>query len=223
MAAALDDQAFGGRVAHQPAEIEAGDRAARAGADAVRVEGDGEGRPPRMILQPRGEQPDNAGVPFVAGRDDDRRAGADGKLDVGLGTRLGEHVLLHRLALLVEAIERLGDRAGFDRIVGRKQPAAQRGVADPPAGIDARSDQEGEMEGVDRLADARDARQRRKPGILLLADRQQALDHEGAVDAGQRHHVADRRQRDEIEVAEQVGRRLAGRRAGAARARPAPA
>ena len=176
-----------------------------------------------MILEPRGEQPDDARVPFVACRDDDRRAGADGKLDVGLGARLGQHLLLHRLPFLVEAVERLGDRAGLDRIVRRQQPAAQRGVADPPAGIDARSDQEGQMEGVDRLADARDAGQCRKPGILLLADRQQALDDEGAIDAVQRHHVADRRQRDEIEIAEQIGRRLADAALAQLAARPAPA
>ena len=37
------------RVAHQPAEVEAGDRAAGAGADAVGVEGDGEGRTARSV------------------------------------------------------------------------------------------------------------------------------------------------------------------------------
>ena len=66
------------------------------------------------------------------------------------------------------------------------------------------------MEDVDRLADPRDAGERRKPGILLLADRQQALDDEGAVDAGQRHDVADRGKCCEVEIAEQVGRRPAG-------------
>ena len=139
------------------------------------------------------------GCHFVAGRDDDRRAGAAGKLRVGLGARLGQHLLLHRLPLLVQPVERLGDLPGLDRIVGRQQPAAERGVADAAAGIDARTDQEGQVEGVDRLADARRARQRREPGVPLLADRQQALDDEGAVDAGQRHDVADRRQRDEVE------------------------
>ena len=66
------------------------------------------------------------------------------------------------------------------------------------------------MEDVDRLADPRDAGERGKAGILLLADRQQALHHEGAVDAVQRHDVADRGQRDQVEIAEQVGRRPAG-------------
>ena len=165
MAAALDDQPLRGRLAHQPAEIEAGDRAAGAGADAVRVEGDGEGRAARMFLQPRGEQADDAGMPVLAGGHDDRRTSAAGKLGIGLGARLGQHALLHRLPLLVQPVERLGDLSGLDRIVGREQPAAERGVADAPAGIDARADQEGEMEGVDRLADARDARQRREPGV----------------------------------------------------------
>ena len=83
------------------------------------------------------------------------RAVAGGELGIGFGARLGQHLLLHRLAFLVEPVERLGDLAGLDRIVGRQQPAAERGVADAAAGIDARPDQEGEMEGVDRLADAR--------------------------------------------------------------------
>ena len=141
MAAALDDQPGIGRLAHQPAEVEARHRAARTGADAVGVEGDGEGRPARMILEPRGEQADNARMPVVAGRDDDGRAVAAGKLGIGLGARLGQHLLLHRLPFLVEPVERLGDGAGLDRIVGRQQPAAECCVADAPAGIDARADQ----------------------------------------------------------------------------------
>ena len=95
--------------------------------------------------------------------------GAAGKFGVGLGARLGEHFLLHRLPLLVQPVERLGDGAGLDRIVGRQQPAAQRCIADAPAGIDARADQEAEMKGADRLADARDPRQRGQADIALLA------------------------------------------------------
>ena len=163
------------------------------------------------------DQADDAGVPFVAGGDDDGRPVADGEFVIGLGARLGQHLLLHRLALLVQPVERLGDAAGLDRIVGRQQPAAERGIADAAAGIDARTDQEAEMEGVDRLADARAARQRGKAGILLPADRQQPLHDEGAVDAGERHDVADRRQRHEIEQAEQIGRVGSGRAARSSR------
>ena len=68
-----------------------------------------------------------------------------------------------------------------------------------------------------------DARQRGEPGILLLADRQQALDDEGAVDAGQRHHVADRGQRHQVEQRKQVGLRRVGPRAAQHPAPSAPA
>ena len=47
----------------------------------------------------------------------------------------------------------------------------------------------------------------RQPGVALLAGRQQSLDDEGAVDAGERHHVADRRQRHQVEHRQKVGLR----------------
>ena len=81
--------------------------------------------------------------------------GAAGELGVGLGAGLGQHLLLHRLALAVEAVEGFGDTLGLGRILRRQQPAAQRRVADAAAGVDARPEQEGEMKGVERLADPR--------------------------------------------------------------------
>ena len=68
VAAALDQQALGDRLAHHAAEIDAGDRAARAGADAARLERDRKGRPAEPLLQPRGDQPDHAGMPAFARR-----------------------------------------------------------------------------------------------------------------------------------------------------------
>ena len=135
----------------------------------------------------------------------DLRAEADLHLHAGA-------LVLDRLALLVEPVEGFGDTVRLDGIVGGEQAAAERGIADAAAGVDARADEEGEMEGVDRLADARDADQRPQPRILLPAYGEQPLDDEGAVDAGERDDVAHRRQRDEIEPAEQVGRRPARRR-----------
>ena len=121
--------------------------------------------------------------------------------------RRRQHLLLHQLPFLVQAVERLGDGARLDRIVCRKQAAAECCIADAPAGIDARADQIGQMEGADRLADARHPRQCGQPLVLLLARHLQPLDHEGAVDAGKRHHVADGGKGDEIEQGKQVRRR----------------
>ena len=127
---------------------------------------------------------------------------------IGLGLRLGQHLLLHRLPFLVEPVERLGDLAGLDRIVGREQPAAERRVADAPAGIDARADQEAERWNVPSGSPMRDTRaSAARPALRLLARRDQPLDHEGPVQAGQRHHVADGRQRDQVEHRQQIGLR----------------
>ena len=58
----------GDRLTHRLAEIDAGDRAARAGADAARLERDRERRPAEFFLQPRGDQPDDAGMPALGRR-----------------------------------------------------------------------------------------------------------------------------------------------------------
>ncbi len=146
-----------------------------------------------MVLEPRGQQADDARMPIGAGGDDDGRPIAAGKLGIGLHSCRGQHFQFHLLPLLIKPVQRLGDGAGFDGIVGGEQAAAECCVADAPPGIDARADQIGQMEGADRLADARDPCQRRQPLVPLLARHLQPLHHEGAVDAGQRHHVANGR------------------------------
>ena len=84
--------------------------------------------------------PTMPGCQLSARRDYDGRTRAAGELGVGLGAGLGEHLLLHRLALLVEPVERLGDRSASTGSSVAKQPAAQRRIADAPAGVDARAD-----------------------------------------------------------------------------------
>ena len=157
-----------------------------------------------MLLEPRGQQPDDAWMPAVAGGDDDGGPVAASEFGIGFRTRLRQHLQFHLLPLLVETAERFGNACGLDRIVGGEQPAAESGIADAPAGIDARPDQIGEMKSVNRLADARDPRKGGQPLILLLARHLQPLDHESAVDAGKRHHIANRRQRDDVEQRKQI-------------------
>ena len=48
-----------------------------------------------------------------------------------------------------------GERARLERIVGREQPRAEIGLADAAAGIDARTENEADMIGVEPLADLR--------------------------------------------------------------------
>src|SRR5262249_54327719 len=55
VAAAFDDETRAHGLAHGAAEVDAGDRTPGAGADAARLERDGEGGPSELLLQPRGD------------------------------------------------------------------------------------------------------------------------------------------------------------------------
>ena len=70
---------------------------------------------------------------------------------LGLRQRLLEHLLLDRLALLVELVEQHGDARRLRLVVARQQARAECGVADAAAGVDARPEDEAEMIGRRRL------------------------------------------------------------------------
>ena len=137
MAAALDQQALVHGGAHGVAEIDAGDRAAGAGA-AVAEHGDGEGRAAEALLQPRGDQTDHARMPAVLGSDHHRAALLQPERGERFGFGLGKRRLLDGPALGVQAIELERDLHGLGRVVGEQEARAKRGVADPAAGVDAR-------------------------------------------------------------------------------------
>ena len=61
------------------------------------------------------------------------------------------------------------------------------------------------MIGVERLVDAGHRGQRREAGIAAAPRDLEPLRDQRAVEPGQRHHVADRAERDEIEPLQQVG------------------
>ena len=74
----------------------------------------------------------------------------------------------------------------------------------PAAGIDAGTQDEAERIGGRRRVDAGSIGQRAQAGIVPEAEHLQTLGHEGAVRLLERHHVANGRERHEIEQAEQV-------------------
>ena len=209
----------GHRLAHRAAEIDARDRAAGAGADAARLERDGEGRPSEPLLEARGDEADHAGMPAFGGGDDDGALLLDAERGHGLGLGLRHGGELDRLALAVEAVELGGEARAFGRIVLHEQIDAERGATDAAAGIDARPEQEAEMPGLGRAAEPRDIHQGGEPGIVAPTQRQQPLGDEGAVEALERHHVGNRAERDQVEQAEEIG--LAAAPASRIRARAA--
>ena len=98
-------------------------------------------------------------MPAAAGGDEHRRAVAGADLGLRLGAGFLEHHRLDRLAFLVEAVELGGETLALGRIVAGEEPRAERRVADPPAGIDARPEHEAEM--IAASASRRAGRRRR--------------------------------------------------------------
>ena len=102
-------------------------------------------------------------------------------------------------------------------IVAGQQPGAEVGLADPAAGIDPRTDGEAQIARRSRACATRPASAiARQAGVAAARHDLQSLRDEGAVDTGERHHVADGAQRHQIEPLPQVGLRLRGIAAGAA-------
>ena len=60
VAAALEQEPLAHRLPHHAAEIDTGDRAARTGSDAARLERDRKRRPAVALLQPRRDEADDA-------------------------------------------------------------------------------------------------------------------------------------------------------------------
>ena len=205
MAAALQRDAGLDGGAHGAADVGAGDGARRADEIAVAVGGEREGRPVEALLQPRRDKPDDSRMPIRRGRDDDRRVGSTVEHPQRLRLGLGDRGLLDLLALAVEPVELRRDAVRLHGVVAEQQARAERRVADAAAGVDARSDEEAEVPALGRLGEAGGIEERGEAEAPALAHDGEALAHEGAVEAMERHHVGDRRERDEIEAREQVG------------------
>ena len=124
---------------------------------------------------------------------------------VGLRQRLLEHLLLERAPLLVQPVEQHRDARRFRLVLAGQQARAQRGIADAAAGVDARAQNEAQVIRRRRLVQSRRVVQRLEAVVAPPAHDLQPLRDVGAVEAGERHHVGDGRQRDEIELGHEIG------------------
>src|SRR5487761_2580813 len=113
VAAALEQQTVMHRLPDGLAEIDAADRAARAGADPPRLERNGKRRPREFFLQPRCDEADHAGMPAFRRGDDHRTLvlRPERSQRLGFGPRLRH--LLDDAAFAIEAVEFGGDPSGF--------------------------------------------------------------------------------------------------------------
>ena len=145
-----------GHQVERVAQVEAGDRAARAlelVLLARRLAGrEHEGRPVKLVLDARGDDADHAFVEVgVEHADRRRRLLAFLEQRFGHRQRLLAHVAFDLAPLAVDAVQRARQFVGARGVVGEQAFDAQRHVGQPAGGVDARAEREAEVEGGGRL------------------------------------------------------------------------
>src|SRR5262249_56818785 len=133
LSAAFDNKPPAHRPSHRAADAEAGDGTPRAGA-AAGLERDGKSGPAELLLQARGNKPDDARMPTFSGSYDNRAFAFDAQRSIRFGLGLGQCFLFDRLPLAVEPIEFSGNPCRLDRIILEQEPHAQIGSADAATG-----------------------------------------------------------------------------------------
>ena len=132
-------------------------------------------------------------------------AGGGGHPLFGLRHGVGEHAVFDLTAFGVETVQFFGDRQRLLAVAGAQEAVTEVGGADAPSGVDPRPQEEPDVIGPRRLLDAGDVAQRGEAGVAAARQHPQALADEGAVEAGERRHVANAAERHQVEEAEQVG------------------
>ncbi len=158
------------------------------------------GRAVEALLDPAGDDADHAGMPVRSAAS--RITGCPAATCASACAIASSSIAASTcLALPVHLVQRRAPAPRrLDRVVGQQQPQPQIGLGDPAGGVDARPQREAaaswrsapslQLGHVQQRGDARPRPPRHHP---------QPLRHQRAVQPGQRHHVADRRQRHQIE------------------------
>ena len=205
------------------AQMEAGDRPARSLELAAASAREYDGGPVKPVLEPSGDDADDALMP--AGVEQAERVG------VGMGGIRGacfqrdERVFLHRgfdiAAFAIEPVELRGERCRLRLAVGEEAADAERHVGQPSRRIEARSRDKAQVVAgrTPRVAAAR-GEERVDAGLRAAgADPFEALRDQRPVDPVERDDVGHRAERDEIEQCREIRRRAVGEMAAFAQRR----
>ena len=186
-------------------QVERRDRPSRPLPRAVAA-GDHHDRPVEPLHEPRRDDPDHTLVPAFAGEDVGALPLFRFRPLADLRDRLTEDPVLDLLPFAVELLELGGEPRSLVTIFRQQQLERLCGVAEPPGRVDAWCEPEADGAGVDRCRiDARRAHQRLEPGLLRAGERAEPRRRECAILVEQRHDIGDRGQRDQVEVAVDVG------------------
>ncbi len=114
-------------------------------------------------------------------------------------------LLLHRLAVAVQSLQLLGEPAGLGFVVREQELEGRARMAEPPGGVDAWREPEGDRACVHRRGvDAAGSHERPQAQLVRPREPLHARGHERAVLVDERDDVGDRGERDEVEVALQA-------------------
>ena len=188
------------RRADDGADIDARHRTRRA-APQPAFEPRHKGRLGETFFEPAGHDADDAGMPALARQEQERRI----VLHRCLGHRLVEDEFLDRLPFAIVGVERASKFLCVCRVRRRQEIDAKAAASDAPARVDPRPEDKPQMIRRERRRDACDGSERGKARPLQFREPGQARLDESAIDADERHDVANRRQPDEIELIAQIG------------------
>jgi hypothetical protein len=169
-----------------------------------------EGRLAKPLLQPSGDDADDARMPSLACDEHEglivvRHRHRD---------RFIENELLDGLPFAVMRVERDGILLSSGSISRRQEIDAKATSPDAPSGVDARSEDKSQMvrrKGWSRRSNACKRRQTRSFQLRKFGETNL---HKSAVDARERHDITNGRQPHEIQIFTQIRFGLGGERAG---------
>ena len=168
------------------------------------VEGDHDRGPVVALDQPRGDDPDHAGVPALAGDAPAPapRAGRSGSSRRAASAAASTSRSVARRSRVGAARARRRSAAARAGVLGQHQLDPGVGPVEPPGGVDPR--RQAERRGRPRRAVVGShfeaAISARIPGRRARRSSASPRLHQRPVLADQRHHVGDRRQRHQVEV-----------------------
>src|SRR5215217_9529045 len=106
-----------------------------------------------------------------------------------LRLRFSHGLLLDRLPLSVEPVEFRSEPARLERVLHQKEPRAERRVSDPPACVDAGTDEITEMPAFGHPGKARRVEERRQACATARPHHRKTLADERAIEARKRYDV----------------------------------
>ncbi len=148
-----------------------------------------------FFFEPRGDNPDNTGVP-ASMRSPYQRAVEPATLRFRLCT--GLNLSFDFTAIFVESVESFGECLRFVNICRCQQSSPKIGFSNTATRIDARSQQIAKMIGFRRAVQGGHIPQRYQTGAVATRHNGKPLAHQGAIKSDERGYVCHGAQRHQI-------------------------